>query len=278
MELLGGLLEGGKKHRDFRFAPVSGAVELILAESLAESANHPARVTRVLCEALDTLAGKPVTRQTVRSLCVGDRQFLMRQLSALVEPGIRWQTTRCGDCGELFEISYEHAALPVKPAGEGFPRVRVETGQGKVWVRSPTGEDQEDLASIEDDQRALELLLSRLVSPVDEGKALQLDRLDDQDRAMIEQAVEEISPEVATQSQSHCPQCDALNLVDISPYACLARSLGPLFEELHTLALHYHWSEQAILNLPKSRRRLYLDLIDRSRNMHGAEAFVSQPR
>jgi hypothetical protein len=276
MELPGGLLVAGQRLRDFRFAPVSGALELILAKSLSDSATHPGRVTQVLCEALETLAGAPVTQQAVRSLSVGDRQYLMRQLSALLEPGLQWQTTQCSACGELFEISYEHAALPVKPAGAGFPRVQLETARGKVWVRSPTGEDQEYLASAEDDQQTLALLLARLVSRVEDGVSMQLNEFGDEDLAMIEQMVEDISPEITTQSQSHCPHCDAVNLVEISPYACLERSPGSLFEELHTLALHYHWSEQAILDLPQSRRHTYLNLIDRSRGMYRADAFIQQ--
>ena len=278
MELPGGLLEEGRILRDYRFAPVDGALELVLTDSFEDGDNHSARVTRVLSEALETLAGKPADRQTVRALCVGDRQFLMRQLSALLEPGTRWQTARCHACGELFEISYEHAALPVKPAGEDFPRARVATAQGEVWVRSPTGEDQEYLAPIADDHQALDLLLWRLVSPVDDGTDWDPGRFDDQEIEAIERAVEDISPEVATHSQSHCPHCDVLNLVAVSPYACLKGSPRNLFEELHTLALHYHWSEREILALPKSRRRIYLGLIDRSRNMHGADAFLSHVR
>lgn len=276
MELPGGLSDGAVRRRDFRFGPISGALELMLSDSLSDSVHHPARVTRVLCKALESLGGEPATPQAVRSLCVGDRQFLMRQLSALLEPGTQWQTTRCVDCGELFEICYEHARLPVKVAPGGFPRVQVETRLGCIWVRSPTGEDQECLAEIDDDGQALNHLLMRLISPVDDGRPLQHQSLDDHDRDLIERTVEEISPEIATQSQSRCPHCGAPNRVDISPYACLERSPGSLFEELHTLALHYHWSEQAILALPQSRRRTYLNLIDRSRGMHGADALIRQ--
>lgn len=278
MELPGGLFEEGRILRDFRFAPVDGALELVLTDSYDGSENHSARVTRVLTEALASLGGRPATRQSVRSLCVGDRQFLMRRLSALLEPGTQWQTVRCRACDELFEISYQHAALPVKSAGADYPRARVSTAQGEVWVRSPTGEDQEYLAPVDDDRRALELLLWRLVSPIDDGVELDPERFDEQEIAAIERAVEDISPEVSTHSQSRCPHCDALNLVDVTPYACLKGSPRTLFEELHTLALHYHWSEREILALPKSRRRIYLDLIDRSRNMHGADTFLSQVR
>jgi hypothetical protein len=34
-------------------------------------------------------------------------------------------------------------------------------------------------------------------------------------------------------------------------------------EEIHLLALHYHWSEAAILALPASKRQRYLALLAR---------------
>jgi hypothetical protein len=34
-----------------------------------------------------------------------------------------------------------------------------------------------------------------------------------------------------------------------------------LYEEVHHLAYHYHWREQDILELPRSKRRRYLALL-----------------
>ncbi len=38
-------------------------------------------------------------------------------------------------------------------------------------------------------------------------------------------------------------------------------SLDLLYEEVHVLALHYHWSEAAILSLSVSKRKRYLGLL-----------------
>ena len=48
--------------------------------------------------------------------------------------------------------------------------------------------------------------------------------------------------------------------------------LERLYEEIHVLATHYHWSEPAILALPRSRRQRYLALIARQHAARGAEA------
>lgn len=39
--------------------------------------------------------------------------------------------------------------------------------------------------------------------------------------------------------------------------------LERLYEEVHHLALHYHWSEAEILRLPRSKRLRYLGLLVR---------------
>jgi hypothetical protein len=39
--------------------------------------------------------------------------------------------------------------------------------------------------------------------------------------------------------------------------------LDRLMEEIHVLALHYHWSEAAILALPAPKRQRYLALLAR---------------
>lgn len=275
-ELPGGLWIDGQRRQAFRFAPVTAHLELTLSESLSDYPSHPARVTRVLAEALESLGGEPADCNRVRALCVGDRQFLMRQLAGLLDPGPRWLSAYCTGCGEPFEICYEHAALPVKTAGEGFPRTRAKTSLGPLWVRPPLGADQELLAAVDDDDEALELLLARLLQVPDIAPQPSPADLTDDDRQHIEQAVEDLSPEVATHSQSDCPHCGAPNQVEISPYACLERPPRDLYQEIHTLAMHYHWSEDAILALPRARRQTYLGLIDRSRGLHGAEELIRQ--
>lgn len=49
--------------------------------------------------------------------------------------------------------------------------------------------------------------------------------------------------------------------------------LQRLYEEVHVIALHYHWPEREILALPVSRRRRYLALLARhvGRGQEGLE-------
>jgi hypothetical protein len=40
-------------------------------------------------------------------------------------------------------------------------------------------------------------------------------------------------------------------------------SLDRLYDEVHVLALHYHWAERDILALPAAKRQRYLGLLAR---------------
>ena len=48
-------------------------------------------------------------------------------------------------------------------------------------------------------------------------------------------------------------------------------SIEMLYEEIHVLALHYHWSEADLLGLPRTKRRRYLGLVARQHAREGDE-------
>jgi hypothetical protein len=47
----------------------------------------------------------------------------------------------------------------------------------------------------------------------------------------------------------------------------MRRSASELYDEVHALAWHYHWSEAEILALPRVRRQSYMSRVDRARGM-----------
>jgi hypothetical protein len=72
---------------------------------------------------------------------------------------------------------------------------------------------------------------------------------------------------VVTELASVCPACGASHPVALDPYLVTRRSPRELYDEVHLLAWHYHWSEAEILALPRDRRQLYLRRIDRARGL-----------
>jgi hypothetical protein len=274
MALPGGIHRDGELRRDFRFRPITGELELMLSESVQYADNHALRVTTVLCQALETLGGAPASAEAVRGLSVGDRQFLMVRLAAQIHDLPVWVTAHCGHCQEPFDTSYRYADVPVKPAGADYPRTQVNTHLGSLNVHVPTGADQERIANASDHAEAMRLLLRGIVERANTATELDPAVLSAADIAAIEQQVEAIAPEVATELLAQCPHCGTDNAVAINLYACLARPMDELFAEVHIIASHYHWSERAILDMPRHRRQTYLRHIDSSRGMYGPVDFM----
>lgn len=255
--------------RDYSFVPLTGNLELALADAAADETSLQDGVSAVLAAALETVGGEPVSRDRVSGLAVGDRQYLMRRLAVYLGLDHMWLTADCAACGARFDFPVCLSALPVKPAGAGYPYADVQTGQGRLRVRVPTGADQAAIGADLEAGDALGVLLERCI--VDGSFAgMGSHDLSPQDIEAIDSALEAVAPEVGTTAEAACPDCGHASLVELDPYACLwRRGEDDIYEQVHTLAGYYHWSEEAILALPLARRRRYLALIESRRGLEG---------
>jgi len=272
MELPGGVLQDGRLRRDYRFRPVTGALERAIADSGLDVSGLPQQVTRILTACLAELAGRAVDEARVRTLCTGDRQFLMLQLGALIDSSPRWVTARCRGCEELIQFQITPGGLPVKPAGMGFPETSLELSGGRVRLRVPTGTDEEAIASAAGVMPPLQRLLSRLLTL--DGRPLELAALSADDLERIDACLDQMAPQPGLTARFDCPYCRLGQEVSIDAYAWIARDGYRLDREVHTLAMHYHWSEQEILQLPRPRRERYLQFIDQSRGSYRADDLI----
>src|SRR5439155_23279478 len=97
------------------------------------------------------------------------------------------------------------------------------------------------------------------------ASAESLLRLDDAARFELDETVEALAPAVDLSMDVACPECGAVNGVDVDIAPFLLQELyvpaRQLLREVHTLAFHYRWSETEILALPRAKRRRYLELI-----------------
>ena len=273
MQLPGGVWHNDQRNRQFTFKPLTGSLELTLAEVACSNSSLPDKVTQVLSATLDQLAGQAPTFSSVETLCVADRQFIMRFLSIYLGSEQIWLTARCEHCEEQFDFMVNISELPVKEAGEGFPFASVETALGTCRIRVPNGADQRAIVSVENGKAALRILLERCMVQVpgelNDGKNVSdfIEKINPDDLRNIETAVEEVAPEIACMAQAACPECREVNVIGLDPYICLQQRPAKIFSEIHTLASIYHWSESDILSMTKMRRQRYLKLIDRSRGM-----------
>jgi hypothetical protein len=255
--LIGGIMVDGNLRRDVELKPLTGSAELVLAELHQSDMPHPDKVSQFLDQTVATIGGAPVASST---LSVGDRQHLVRQIGVQLGVDLVWLKGDCTKCGEELEIPVRQAELPTKAAGAGFPSMNIEVAGMTVSIRAPTGDDQAAIAD-HDHKSAAMTLLDRLVARP-EGP----DWTDAQQQT-LEQAIEDLSPEVAQEVAATCPECDADLRIEVDPYLTLTQLGVDILDEIHVLASHYHWAEGDIVALPKARRQTYLTLIDRDRGM-----------
>ena len=270
MQLPGGLIEMGVRRRDFAFRPLSGALELALAEIGEcgecgdDALNTPQAVTRALALALDRLAGDAASAERVARLCVADRQFLMRALDVHLGHGERWLDAQCARCGARFDFYLDFSQLPVVEAGATFPHATLEIDGRARRYRLPTGADQEALAA--QPEATARAWLIRALADDASGDAPAIDP-DAQAIAALDAALEAVAPAVVLAVEAACPECGQANTVDLDPYRALAQASDEILRQVHEIATHYHWGEAEILGLPRRRRLHYLQLIASARGL-----------
>ncbi len=267
VELPGGAWKDRRLLRTARFRAVDGQIELAIAESAGRE-DIPGRVTDILACALAGIGGENADGETIDSLCVADRQYLMLHLGRLLAGDQVWLNGRCEDCGNVFDFSLRRSALVGRKAGEGFPFAALRLGGREALFRVPTGVDQAAVLEAEED--GCSFLFKRCLVSVDGCLPPPgfIASLSAEEKGRVEDILEAVSPAVTTGLLACCPECGHEQVVRFDPYALGNISQEQLFREVHTIASTYHWGEREIFALPRERRRHYLRLIDRSRGLY----------
>ncbi len=262
--LPGGLSRNGKLQRQATFRPLTGNIEQALIE-IGPGHNRPEYVSTVLSFALDRVGDQLADFECVSDLCVADRQYLMLRLAALMEGEQMWLKVGCNHCHVLFDVEVRRCDLPVKQAAEGFPSVSFRLNDRTIGARIPTGVDQQQLDRLSDEE-AIVYLLQNCIDLVDnaEPKNQFVSNLSETDIGAIDDALDEAAPAICNQLIVKCPECGQQQYAELDHYALNCVDKNSFYDEIHTLASHYHWSETAILDMPQSRRRLYINLINRA--------------
>jgi hypothetical protein len=262
----GGLVINGSVERRVRFLPLTGKIEQSLIEfEFEKDLNRPGYVTAVLTTVIDTIGNRSMNTERVADLCVADRQYLMLRLAALLDGDQMWLQVACTHCDSLFDVEVRRCDLPVKQAGQYFPVVTLRINEWEIDVRVPTGADQQNIGNCSEEQ-AMQRLLQNCILSVNGSPPGRdfIKNLSESDINMIDQALDEASPAVCSQLRVTCPECGWEQHVELDHYSLPGINEHYFYDEVHTLASHYHWSEQAILDLPQAKRRMYLGLINRS--------------
>jgi hypothetical protein len=236
------------------FRQPTGAEDLLLLEGASEVRTSIALAERLAARAdgeeLDAAA-----------LPVPDLERLMLELRREMLGDVINSRAKCPapDCAKTVDISlrisdYVAARQPRIPRG-------VEALGESGWFTLPkegvkfrlvTGDD---LASAECEQHPERELARRTIQP--EGAPRRA-------IACAQRAMQSISPCLPREITGCCPECGRQALFTFHPSRYVQKELRHeaefVFEDVHILALVYHWPEEKILALPRSRRVRYTEL------------------
>jgi hypothetical protein len=212
----------------------------------------PFATTEVLRTCLSS-AGAPLPEGEVWSWTVNRRLQGLLAVT-LATRGEYWTLTAdciAAGCGEPMDLPLRLSAFR---RTEDPLRIRVALADGAHMELSlPTGEDQR--AWLREAQVAPQALLQRLLvgSTGDLPPAAF---------PTVEAALAEADPLTALEIETRCPVCGADNWIPLDlEQLCLRLLVAEqprLLDDIHRLALAYHWSEAEILAVPAARRRQYL--------------------
>jgi hypothetical protein len=280
VKLPSGFWKEGACYHQAEMRPLSAREHLDLAHAL-EGILPAHSATALLAHCLARLGPvQPVLPGHVRSLTVGDRESLLLQFHMALDGDRLDSLVTCSACGQAMDVPLSAEALlcePRNPSQECYEDT-FQVGENAVRVRfrAPIGEDQELAAELaRTDLHAAEIfLLKRCIigarlepaSSMAENPLL----LDDEQfltalASGLCQRLAEIDPQAEVILNLSCPSCGHAfqSLFDIGEYIRhdLRRASERVHQDVHLLALHYHWSEKDILELPETRRQAYLRLL-----------------
>lgn len=282
--LPGGYVDAeGTCHRRVELVPLSGREEEFLAGNHRQQ--NASLVTTLLSRCIRCLGSiSPLSEEVARRLLVADRQFLLLKLREATFGDRVDATIACPwpDCGERIDIDFSIGDIPVRESAQKGPLYTMtlspeaavvdEEGetQQEVAFRLPTGADQELVSPLlyENEAKALSMLLDRCVQRIGAatgpGMAL-IDQLSPRARLEIEQQMEAVAPQVELTLEAVCPECGRQFAVpfDLQSFFFgeLRLSRDLLYREVHYLAYHYHWSEREIMEMPREKRRKYIEVL-----------------
>jgi hypothetical protein len=256
----GGVWRGGELVRELRARALTGHDEEWL---LDHADRRPVEVTTdLLVRCLANEDGAPLTAEEVDGLTVGDREALLWHLRRGASGDRIDVIVECGACGEKLDVPMTVSVLLAAPYDEQQPAFTDAIDGASVTYRLPTGADQRATLDLEP-EAAVAVLLERCVSSIDGGDpdpTVLATRAD-----AIADAMAARDPQAETTLEATCLGCGAQVVALLDAFVFLreetVQRARVLFDEVHTLAWHYHWGEADILAMTAPRRQRYLDRI-----------------
>lgn len=271
INLPGGIAIDEQWHRSAALRAITGREEEFLLHE--GRALPPAmRVTELLTRCLQRLGPvTPVRSELVRALSIGDREALLLHLRRVTLGERIACVLTCPACSEKMdlELDLKELLLPAYRHAKQMHEAEISDGEQSYCVvfRLPNGEDQEAAVATAPGSvsEAAEMMLKRCIQSVTSGSGDALQRVPAVVMRELPAKMAELDPQGEVLLDLTCPECATGFVVpfDAADYVCreVASQENEFYRGVHVLSYHYHWSEEAILNLSRRKRLIYLDLL-----------------
>lgn len=268
-----GLWVDGVCHKTAEVRALTGSDEVFLLET-GRSLLPAERSTALLARCLKELGSVSNDKtKAVRALTVGDRDALLLHVR-LMTIGNRIQATvTCPNphCQERMDLGLNVSDLLLPPYAncrEWYQEtINADENKYEVCFRLPTGGDQEAVAKAArtHPQAAAEALLRRCLKSEGNGNGSTTKQMPPEVFATLSARMAELDPQAELILQATCPACahEFSTALDVSTFFFqeLRGRIKHVYTEVHKLAFHYHWSENEIMTMTPTRRRVYLELL-----------------
>lgn len=201
---------------------------------------------------------------TAQKLASPDRDRIMAAIYQQTYGDQIKGTLECSECEALFDMDFSLAGFvdhTHQPQPEAATK-RLNDGSfllaDGLQMRLPTGEDEMSVMGLSEEELANKLLERCLIK----GKAEEV-------QPEVMESLAELAPMLQTEITSTCPECghEMAVFFDIQVYLLqsLLQDQEGLSWEIHRLATAYGWGLKEILELPRSVRKRYSNLIEAER-------------
>ena len=260
-------------YREAELRPLYGGDELFLLE-IGQSMLSASRVSAVLARCVTRLGPiAPVSLESLRSLVAGDREALLLYLRRLtfgerIRGSLRCPEPACGEPMDL-DIAIEQLLLPPYSEAKQWYEATLEMDGVTYTVRFrlPTGADQEALADAArgNPEGAAQQLLRRCMEKVIAPDGQSGNGLPSALGQRLSALMAERDPQAEITLKLTCPVCDQVftALLDAAGYLFseITNRARQIYNEIHYLAFHYHWSLSEIMAMTPVQRRRHVECL-----------------
>lgn len=218
----------------------------------AQSLTHPQ-----LAKTLLRAARPELSEDNVLDLTIGERDA---ELLLIFKNNFQRQLElleRCDACGTELEFDLTVDELLQQNKTKVTKTLTVETEHGELQIRLPTTRDL--LAIKQTNGNTKKKLIERCIQSISDNK---MSVVEQPIMSLIEEKMQRADPLADMRIALRCHACGhcfetVFDIVAILWNAWKVRAQN-LLNEVHILALNYHWDERTILEMSDMRRQFYL--------------------